>query len=107
MLTTLPPEAGSLKERLEAEMRHGDANGNPIKQSQVAREIGMSDATISGYMNGTYKGDVAALEEKIRKWIRGRDNAKSHRACRLSQNGSRRRARSAWRAVLNTPTACA
>lgn len=66
-------QGGSLMDRLQAEMQQGDVDGTPLTQAQVAREIGVSGSAISQYTMGKYPGDSAALEEKIRKWVIGRD----------------------------------
>lgn len=38
-------------------------------QAAVARSIGLSGPTVSSYLAGTYKGDVPAVEEKIRQYL--------------------------------------
>lgn len=40
-----------------------------VNQSTLAKSIGMSPAVISHYLKGTYKGDVAGLETRIREFL--------------------------------------
>lgn len=40
-----------------------------INQSSLAKAIGMSPSVISHYMKNTYKGDVEALEARIREYL--------------------------------------
>jgi len=39
------------------------------KQTAVASEIGMSDGAVSSWFNGNYKGDIPALESRLRRWL--------------------------------------
>jgi DNA transposition AAA+ family ATPase len=48
-----------------------------LSQTLVARESGLSAATISQYLAGTYKGSVAAVERKLAKWLTSRDRRTS------------------------------
>lgn len=53
-----------IKERLEqALVKYG------VSQNQAAKEMGYSGAVLSGYRNGTYAGDVGAVEDTILRWI--------------------------------------
>lgn len=38
-------------------------------QSQIARESGMSASALSGYLSGTYPGDIKAVEKKLSQWM--------------------------------------
>ena len=53
-----------IKERLEAALEKYE-----LSKAQSAREMNYSPPVISSYLSGTYKGDVAKLEETIIRWI--------------------------------------
>jgi len=40
-----------------------------FSQAQIAREVGISGATVSGFLNGTYAGDSKAIEKKLNQWL--------------------------------------
>jgi len=40
-----------------------------MAQAGVADEIGMSSGAVSSWMNDNYKGDIPALEAKLRRWV--------------------------------------
>ena len=49
-------------------------NEKGLSQSDVAKAIGMSPATVSNYLNGTYKGDVNKVNDKIAAYLRLEEN---------------------------------
>ena len=50
-----------------------------ISQNAAARLIdGVSTSALSGWLRGTYKGDVAAVEEKIGRWLHTQRQARRH-----------------------------
>ncbi len=42
---------------------------NNLKQSHVARSLGVSASLISQWIKGSYAGDIATLEEKIKQFM--------------------------------------
>lgn len=40
-----------------------------ISQNQISREIGISGAALSGFLNANYSGDNQALEKKMEQWL--------------------------------------
>lgn len=68
-----PATAADLVATVRAEM---DAGGLSI--AQVARQIGrgVSEGTLSRWLRGTYDGDVAAVEERLRRWLQTRAEAR-------------------------------
>lgn len=40
-----------------------------LSQAKVANQLGVSSATISQYLNGAYKGDVATLDKKVKELV--------------------------------------
>lgn len=40
-----------------------------ISQNQAARRIGYSSAVLTGWLRGTYGGDVEAVEERVQMWL--------------------------------------
>lgn len=44
-----------------------------LSQSRAAREIGLSEAALSQWLAGKYKGAVAEVERKVRRWLEARD----------------------------------
>lgn len=67
-----PPEAGTLRDRVEAEMMLGDGH-EPLTQVQVAKEIDISPSALNQWLKGRYPGDNAALETKLSHWVRQRE----------------------------------
>ncbi|BBO75198.1 Mu-like prophage FluMu DNA transposition protein B [Desulfosarcina widdelii] len=57
-------ESMSIKNRVKSLLEE-----QGISQSQAANLIGISAAALSGYLKGTYTGDVKAVEIKIEKWL--------------------------------------
>lgn len=53
-------------------------------QAAIARAIGQSGATVSAYLSGTYKGDVPAVEDRIRQYL----ELEAERADRVEPSGS-------------------
>ena len=43
-----------------------------LSQATIARETGLSSATVSQYLGGTYKGNIPEIERKLRKWLDSR-----------------------------------
>ncbi|MFV2030626.1 AAA family ATPase [Neisseria sp. S1] len=68
----------NLKQRLQLFLAD---TGTP--QSHVAKAIGMSSAVISTYLAGTYKGDVAKLEEKIAAYLTLEENRRADRKLKI------------------------
>ncbi|MGB3551257.1 MAG: AAA family ATPase [Candidatus Binatus sp.] len=44
-----------------------------LSQTAVARESGLSTSAVSQYLAGNYKGNLAAVERKLAKWLVSRD----------------------------------
>ena len=53
-----------IKERLEAAIEKYE-----LSKAQAAREMNYSPPVLSAYLSGSYRGDVAKLEETILRWI--------------------------------------
>lgn len=70
--------APAAPERLEE--RHEDPHGKArealamcgLSQTQAAREIGISDSVLSQWLSGQYRGNVAAVDAKVARWIEAR-----------------------------------
>jgi len=66
METNQEPQRNTSELALKLQV-HLDITGT--KQTQVAKAIGCTPGVISSYLSGTYKGDVAGTEEKIRQYL--------------------------------------
>jgi len=62
-----PALVEDLREEARAEL---EAVG--LSQAQAAREIGISDSALSQWMSGKYRGDAAAVDGKVRRWLDSR-----------------------------------
>jgi DNA transposition AAA+ family ATPase len=40
-----------------------------FSQAEIAKQIGMSGAAVSGFINGTYPGDESSIKKKLDQWI--------------------------------------
>lgn len=49
-----------------------------ITQAQIAREAGVSAATVSLWMKGTYAGDSAEVERKLQRWLDSYQERQQH-----------------------------
>jgi DNA transposition AAA+ family ATPase len=56
-----------------------------LSQTLVARESGLSSSAVSQYLTGTYKGNVAAVEQKLGKWLQSRDRRTTLTASRIKE----------------------
>lgn len=72
-------EALGLPRQVKARMEAGG-----LRQAAVARELGVSAAAMSRWINGQYAGDVEAVDEKARRWLASKE-AKDERAEKLVQ----------------------
>lgn len=63
-----------LKSKIKALIESGE-----VSQSTIAREAGISTAKISGYLNDSYRGNIANVERELQAWLalrERRDNVK-------------------------------
>jgi len=75
-----------IKERLEAAIeKYG------LSQAQVAREINYSSPVLSAYRAGTYRGDVAKLEEAILQWLARQAKARERKRVPVVETDDLRR----------------
>lgn len=67
-----PPDEGgqSARERVNALLA-----GRDLSQRALAKQAGISPSAFSGWLNGTYAGDIAAVEEKVAAWLNSREKA--------------------------------
>ena len=73
-IATIGPErAPDLKAAFMAEI---EAAG--LSKTKAAREIGLSPATIGRWLNGTYPGDIPAVEAAVARWLDTRAEAARH-----------------------------
>jgi hypothetical protein len=61
-----PTPVDIVRKRLRALLEDKTSN---IKAAHVAKAIGMSAATVSTWLNHSYKGDAGGVEEKIRQYL--------------------------------------
>ena len=67
--------APDLKEAYRAE-----AKAAGMSNTQASRQIGLSSTTISRWLNGTYPGDIPAVEAAVARWLETRAQAARHSA---------------------------
>ena len=67
------PPGLDLKAACRAEMEAAGLSG-----AKASREIGLSPATISRWLNGTYTGDIPAVEASVSRWLETRREAVKH-----------------------------
>jgi hypothetical protein len=78
-MTEMDATRNSLKEYLSELI-----TSQNLSQAQIAREVGISGAALSGFLKGTYAGDSKAIDKKLHQWmttrtrqascLNGRDN---------------------------------
>jgi len=79
-----------VKERLEAAIeKYG------LSKAQAARELNYSPSVISEYLKGSYRGDVAKLEEAAVRWIARQAKARERKRVPVVETESLRRAANA------------
>ena len=76
----------AIKERLETALeKYG------LSQAQAAREINYSSPVISAYRAGTYRGDVAKLEDAIVQWLARQTKARERKRVPVVETDDLRR----------------
>jgi DNA transposition AAA+ family ATPase len=75
-----------IKERLEAALEKYE-----LSQAQAAREINYSSPVLSAYRAGTYRGDVAKLEDAIIQWLARQAKARERKRVPVVQTEDLRR----------------
>lgn len=63
-----PEEQHSIQDKVQQILSKGD-----VKQSQIAREAGLTAPVLSTWLKGNYKGDNKAVESKLNQWLQARD----------------------------------
>ncbi len=58
-----------------------------LSQTAVARESGLSTSAVSQYLAGNYKGNIAAVERKLAKWLEARNRRTSVLAAMIPEAG--------------------
>ena len=75
-----------IKERLEAAIeKYG------LSQAQAAREINYSSPVLSAYRAGTYRGDIAKLEDAIIQWLARQAKARERKRVPVVETDDLRR----------------
>jgi len=64
--------------RARSEIERLKQNDKRYSDSAAARAMGTSPAVFSQWMNGRYKGDNAAIEEKVLTWLRSIEERRLH-----------------------------
>jgi DNA transposition AAA+ family ATPase len=75
-----------IKERLEAALeKYG------LSKAQTAREMNYSPSVISEYLKGTYRGDIAKLEDTILQWLARQAKSRERKRVPIVQTDDLRR----------------
>ena len=56
--------SSSVRDEIQAQL-----DSAQIKQSQMARESGLTAPVLSGWLKDRYQGDNHAVEAKLRRWL--------------------------------------
>jgi DNA transposition AAA+ family ATPase len=76
MSDTREEQTPEIRDRVHAELRRDKR----LSQITVAREAGVSPSALNRWLKGTYEGDNAAVEHKVRRWLETTHAARSESA---------------------------
>ena len=61
---------------------------NGVSQNAAARNIGYTGSVISAWLNGSYAGDVAQVEQKVAIWMEREGKRRTIKATQIVRNAT-------------------